>query len=282
VSFDLLKRLRLLLQTMDYRVGKIHWLKIPKGTYCVYRKLLKDSYYGYICFSKKRKKKSSIKKYRSQNRYENFLIENKYFNIERVKAIKPLGVEPTLDLRVEGEHNFIADGIVVHNTGVQRSGATPHFAATTTSPVGKIHHGKEGPRKHIGLISAAHNIPYAASASVGNIFDLKRKVEKAKDIRGSSFILVHTPCNVGWRFPSNLTIEVARLAIETGAWKLYEFENGKLTLNYEPKFTPVEEYLKLQGRFKHLTKEEIEKIQKEIIIDWNALKIMEKIGKEEK
>jgi pyruvate/2-oxoacid:ferredoxin oxidoreductase beta subunit len=168
------------------------------------------------------------------------------------------------------------------NTGVQRSGATPHFAATTTSPVGRIHRGKEGPRKHIGLISAAHNIPYAASASVGNIFDLKRKVEKAKDIRGSSFILVHTPCNVGWRFPPNLTIEVARLAIETGAWKLYEFENGKLTLNYEPKFTPVEEYLKIQGRFKHLTKEEIEKIQKEIISDWNALKIMEKIGKEEK
>jgi pyruvate ferredoxin oxidoreductase beta subunit len=167
------------------------------------------------------------------------------------------------------------------NTGVQRSGATSHFAATTTSPVGKIHRGKREPRKHIGLISAAHNIPYAASASVGNIFDLKRKVEKAKNVRGSSFIFIHTPCNVGWRFPPNLTIEVAKLAIETGAWKLYEFENGKLTLNYEPKFIPVEEYLKLQGRFKHLTKEEIEMIQKEIIYDWNALKVMERIGKGE-
>ncbi len=168
------------------------------------------------------------------------------------------------------------------NTGVQRSGATPRFAVTTTSPHGKIHRGKKESRKHIGLISAAHNVPYAASASVGNIFDLKRKVEKAKEVNGASFILIHTPCNVGWGFPPNMTIEIAKLAIDTGAWKLYEFENGRLTLNYEPKFIPVEKYLKLQRRFKHLTDEEIEMIQKEIIYDWNALKVMEKIGKNEK
>ena len=166
------------------------------------------------------------------------------------------------------------------NTGVQRSSATPKYAATTTSPAGKEIHGKMEKRKHIGLIAAAHNIPYVASASIGNLPDLKRKLEKAKKIKGSSFILIHTPCVLAWRYDPSLTIHIARLAIETGAAHLYEMENGKLTINVEPKFTPIEEYLKLQGRYKHLTKEEIEEIQRNIKIDWQALKVMEKIGKE--
>jgi len=165
------------------------------------------------------------------------------------------------------------------NTGIQRSSATPIFASTTTSPAGKKIHGKMEPKKHIGLIAAGHNIPYIASASVGNLPDLKMKLEKAKKIRGSSFILIHTPCVLGWRYDPSLTIKIARLAIETGMTHLYEMEKGKLTVNVEPKFTPVEEYLKLQGRFKHLTKEEIEKIQEEVHIDWQALKVMEKIGR---
>lgn len=165
------------------------------------------------------------------------------------------------------------------NTGVQRSGATPRYASTTTSPVGARFHGKPEQRKHIGLIAAAHNIPYVASASIGNIPDMKMKIEKAKSIRGSSFIFIHTPCTLGWRFDPSLTIKVARLAIETGAWKLYEMEKGVLTLNVEPKFTPIEEYLKLQGRYKHLTKEEIAQIQKEVKADWEALKVMERIGR---
>lgn len=165
------------------------------------------------------------------------------------------------------------------NTGIQRSGATPKFAATTTSQVGKKLHGKPESRKHIGLIASAHNIPYIASASVGNLPDLKRKLLKAKETRGSSFIFIHSPCTLGWRFDPSQTINVAKLAIETGAWKLYEMEKGRLTINHEPKFTLVEEYLKIQGRFKHLTKEEIEQIQAEIKADWEALKVMEKIGK---
>lgn len=165
------------------------------------------------------------------------------------------------------------------NTGVQRSGATPHFAATTTSPAGKRVHGKQEPRKHIGLISAAHNVPYAASASVGNLPDLRKKVEKAKKTHGSAFILIHTPCVLGWRFDPSQTITIAKLAIDTGAWKLYEFEKGKLTLNIEPKFIPIEQYLKVQGRFRHLTEAEIAQIQREVKADWEALKIMERIGK---
>jgi pyruvate ferredoxin oxidoreductase beta subunit len=165
------------------------------------------------------------------------------------------------------------------NTGVQRSSATPHFAATTTSPAGKKIHGKMEPRKHIGLIAAAHNIPYIAAASIGNLPDLKRKLLKAKGIRGASFILIHAPGPLEWRFDPAFTPKIARLAIDTGAAHLYEMENGSMTINVEPKFTPIEEYLKLQGRFKHLTPEEIAQIQKEVKMDWTALKVMEKVGK---
>lgn len=175
---------------------------------------------------------------------------------------------------------IIYDNECYANTGVQRSGATPHYAATTTSPAGKEMHGKPELRKHLGLIAAAHNIPYIATASVGNLADLKKKLLKAKTTRGASCIIIHTPCTLGWRFLPSLTIKVARLAVDTGAWKLYEMEYGRLILGVEPKFTPVEEYLKLQGRFRHLTAEEIARIQHEVKADWQALLIMEKIGKE--
>lgn len=165
------------------------------------------------------------------------------------------------------------------NTGVQRSGATPHFAATTTSPAGKKIHGKQEPRKHIGLIAAAHNIQYVAAASIGNLPDLKRKLLKAKEVRGASFIFIHAPGPLEWRFDPSLTIRIARLAIETGVAHIYEMERGSMTINIEPNFTPIEEFLKLQGRFKHLTPEEIAQIQKEVKMDWAALKVMEKIGK---
>lgn len=171
------------------------------------------------------------------------------------------------------------DNNAYSNTGVQRSSATPHLAWTTTSPVGKRIHGKLEPRKHIGLIAAAHNIPYVAAASIGNLPDLKRKLLKAKAVRGASFILIHAPGPLEWRFDPSLTIKIAKLAIETGAAHLYEMERGKLTINVEPKFTPIEEYLKLQGRFRHLTPEEIAQIQEEIKADWLALKVMEKIGR---
>jgi len=152
-SYDLLRTLRLLLQTIGYQVGKIHQQTKKKGTPCVYRKLLEDSTYGYICFSKK--KKPDISKYLSQVKQRDFLTDNEYFSTEKVTSIKFIKEEPTLDLRVEGEHNFIADGIVVHNTGIQRSSATPHGAWTTTTPV---RHYKRGRKKNIVEIMAAHRI----------------------------------------------------------------------------------------------------------------------------
>jgi pyruvate ferredoxin oxidoreductase beta subunit len=155
---------------------------------------------------------------------------------------------------------------------VQRSGATPHFAATTTTPVGARFHGKPEQRKDIVGIVAAHNIPYVATASVGNIPDLKKKLLKVRAIRGSSFIVIYSTCTLGWRFDPAQTIKVAKLAIDTGAWPLYEIEKGKTTINVEPKWTPLEEYLKLQRRFKHMTKEEIDELQKEIKASWDALK----------
>lgn len=168
------------------------------------------------------------------------------------------------------------DTEIYSNTGVQRSGATPHYAATTTSPIGSKIRGKPERRKDLALIGAAHKIQYVATASVGNLPDLKRKLLKAKGIRGASLIVIYSTCMLGWRFDTNQTIKVARLAVDTGAWKLYEIENGRMTINAEPKFTPVEEYLKLQGRFKHLRPDEIAQIQSDINADWESLKAMGK------
>ncbi len=273
-SFTLLKKTRLLLQTMGYRIGKIHKQIKKKGTYCVYRKLLKDSEYGYICFSERNN--WNVEKYQSQYKYNNFLIRNKNFETEKIQTIKSIGIEPTLDLCVKGEHNFIADGIVVHNTGIQRSGATPRYAITTTSPAGKLVPGNKTWKKPIMDIVAAHQIPYAASASIGDIPDLQEKVKKALSTDGPSFINIHCPCPPGWRFPSASTITIAQKGLETGMWILYEIENGKLKINKKPEFTPIKDYLKTQGRFKHLTDKEITEIQKHVHDEYKRLQKIEK------
>jgi len=260
-NLDLLKRLRLLLQTLDYRVGKIHVQVKKKGTMCVRRALLKDSEYGYICFSKR--DKWNTEKYPSQYRYQDFLIDNKFFRTEEVVSVESRGVEPTLDLRVEGEHNFIADGIVVHNTGVQRSGLTPFDTNTTTSPAGAQSSGNIRPKKPIPEICLAHGIPYVACASVGFPQDLSRKVKKAIAIKGPKYIQIHASCPLGWRYASSQMLPVAKLAVETGLYPLFEYENGVLSGRKQIIPKPVEEYLKTQGRFKHLLNnpEEIKKIQ---------------------
>ena len=273
-SIDLLKTLRLLLQTMDYRVGKIHLQKKKKGTFVVYRQLLEDSNYGYICFSKK--KSVNTKKYLSQIKQRNFLIDNPYFSSEKITSIKFIEEEPTLDLRVEGEHNFVADGIVVHNTGIQRSSATPFGASTTTAPAGMVHQGKEEFRKDFAKIMVAHNIPYVAQASVSNLIDLTNKASKAFSIKGPKVLLVLQPCNLGWKYPPAKTIEIAKLAVETKFWPLYEVENGKYKLTYKPsKDVPVIEYIKSQGRFKHLlkpaNKDLLDKIQVHVDSEWEKL-----------
>lgn len=266
-SKDLLERLRLLLQTLNYRVGKIHLQKKLKGTKCVYRKLLKDSEYGYICFS--RKQKWNIQKYPLQYKYQNFLINNPFFEMAEIRDIKSLGIEPTLDLRVEDEHNFIANGFVVHNTGIQRSGATPCGASTTTAPAGKVIPGKPQMRKDLTAIAAAHNIPYVAQATISHWNDLVTKAQKAFAANGPAFLNVLSPCHRGWRYPMEETVSIAKLAVETGFWPLYEVENGKWRMTVKVRERkPIIEWLKLQGRFKHLLKPEnthiIESIQKDI------------------
>jgi hypothetical protein len=269
-SHELLRRLRLLLQTTGYRVGKIHMQRKKKGRKCANRRLLKNAEYGYICFSKR--KKWNVEKYPFQYRYQNFLVENEHFEMEKIREIKSIGKRPTLDLRVEDEHNFIADGIVVHNTGIQRSGATPYGAWTTTTPVGKVKRGEDRPKKDIPAIIAAHGAPYVATASIGYPMDYIKKIKKAAAVKGPSYVHVHCPCPPGWRFESNRTIEVGYLAVRTGMWMLYEIENGKFKLTFKPtKRRPVADYLKIQGRFKHLSDEDIAKIQKSVDENWKRI-----------
>jgi len=137
------------------------------------------------------------------------------------------------------------------NTGIQRSGLTPFDTNTTTSPVGSASSGNIRPKKPMPEIALAHGIPYVATASPVYPQDLQRKVKKAISIKGAKYIQIHVPCPLGWRYETNLMLEVGKLAIETGLYPLIEYENGVLTSRkITPK--PVAEYLKLQGRFKHI------------------------------
>lgn len=142
------------------------------------------------------------------------------------------------------------------NTGIQRSGMTPPFSNTTTSPPGKYSLGNPRPKKPMVEICAAHGIPYSATASVGYFRDVERKVKKALSIKGPKFLHIFVPCPLGWRHDSSKTIEIAKLVVETGLFPVVEYENGKLTNVMKFKeLKPVEEFLKLQGRFKHLMKD---------------------------
>jgi len=158
------------------------------------------------------------------------------------------------------------------NTGIQRSGLTPFDTNTTTSPIGAHSSGNIRPKKPLPEICAAHGIPYVAVASAAFPQDLQRKVKKAISIRGPKYIQVHAPCPLGWRYEPNLMLEVAKLAVETGLYPLIEFEDGKLTAARQIEPKPVQEYLKAQGRFKHLlnSPDLIQQIQ--AIADNNILK----------
>mgnify|MGYP006275984489 CR=1 FL=1 len=163
------------------------------------------------------------------------------------------------------------------NTGIQRSSATPKGANTTTSPAGKKIPGKPQFRKELTEVVAAHNIPYVAQASPSNWKDFAKKVDKALTIDGPAFINVLSVCPRGWRTPEEKGLEITRTAIDTCFWPLFEIENGTdYTINYKPKNKrSIEEWLKPQGRFKHLFTSENEHIIKEIQenVDkrWNTL-----------
>lgn len=150
------------------------------------------------------------------------------------------------------------------NTGVQRSGATPFGASTTTSPAGKQSRGNDTFEKDMPAIVAAHHIPYVATASIAYPMDLQKKIKKALE-KQPSYLHVHVPCPVGWGYDSSKTIEIGKRAVETGCWNLYEIEDGKFTYTFKPKERkPVSEYLKGQKRFKHLTDADIAQIQKHV------------------
>lgn len=180
---------------------------------------------------------------------------------------------------LERGHNFVYilyDNEAYMNTGIQRSSSTPFGASTTTAPAGKMHQGKEEWKKNMMQIAIAHNISYAAQASVHNPIDLSMKAEKAFNANGPAFLIVLQPCQTGWQYPMEKTMELAKLAVDTKFWPLYEYENGKYKLNYKPsKDVPITDYLKPQGRFKHLFRPEntalLEKIQKKVNEDWETL-----------
>lgn len=167
---------------------------------------------------------------------------------------------------LERGHKFLyvaTDNEAYMNTGIQRSGATFPYANTTTSPAGKVIHGKQQPKKPLPFIVAAHGIEYVATANVANLIDLKNKVEKALKVNGPSFLHVLCPCTPGWKIDTSATIDVAKASVETGVSVLYEIERGVLKINNKVKERkPVENYLMLQGRFKHVTPDIVQKIQK--------------------
>ena len=181
---------------------------------------------------------------------------------------------------LERGHDFLYvcyDNEGYMNTGNQRSSATPFGAETETTPIGKNQKiGKTQLRKNLMEIVKAHNIAYLAQANIAFLGDLKMKARKALATQGPSFLNVFSPCTNNWKFPTSQYVNIATLATETNFWPLYEIENGNYVINYVPKNPkPIEEFLKTQGRFKHLfsaeNKETLEKIQQMVDEDWEKL-----------
>jgi pyruvate ferredoxin oxidoreductase beta subunit len=152
------------------------------------------------------------------------------------------------------------------NTGIQRSGATPYGASTTTSPAGKHSFGNPRPKKDMPGILAAHGSPYVATATIAYPMDMMKKIEKAVATKGPCYVQVHSPCATGWGFEADQTMNIGKLAVETGLWVNYEMVNGEVTRAKKVVRKPVDEYLLAQKRFRHLFRpvrqdEEIAKIQ---------------------
>jgi pyruvate ferredoxin oxidoreductase beta subunit len=177
---------------------------------------------------------------------------------------------------MERGHNFVYicfDNEAYMNTGIQRSSATPYGASTTTSPAGKVSIGQFSWKKNLPAIAVAHNIPYVATASPSYPIDLMDKVKKAAATPGPAYVHILSVCPTGWRCPTDLSVRIGRLAVETGIFPLYEVENGKYKLNFDfPELRPVTAYMKLQGRFRHLSEDIIAKIQERVTAEYKALK----------
>ena len=183
---------------------------------------------------------------------------------------------------LERGHDFVyvcTDNEAYMNTGIQRSSSTPFGASTTNSPAGKMKQGQLTWKKNMAAIAAAHNIPYVATACPSYPIDLVQKVKKAADIEGPAYVHILSVCPTGWRSAPDLSIQLGRLAVETGVFPLYEVEHGRYRLSMDfPKLKPIQEYIKLQGRFRHLTEEMIEEIQSRVNQEYEVLRERSKRG----
>ena len=177
---------------------------------------------------------------------------------------------------MERGHHFLYicfDNEAYMNTGIQRSSATPYGASTTTSPAGKVSIGQVTWKKNMPAIAAAHDIPYVATACPSYPFDLMDKVAKGAATPGPAYVHILSVCPTGWRCAPDLTVRLGRLAVETGIFPLYEVENGTYRLNFDfPKLRPVTDYMKLQGRFRHLSEDIINEIQQRVNAEYAKLK----------
>ena len=210
-------------------------------------------------------------------------LKRKHGYTKEVKVVAMGGDGGTADIglqslsgALERGHDFLYvcyDNEAYMNTGIQRSSETPFGASTTTAPAGKDSMGQHTWKKNMAAIAAAHNIPYVATSCSSYPFDIMTKVEKAIKVKGPSYIHILSVCPTGWRCPSNLTIKMGRLAVETGIFPVYEIEDGKYKLNIDlPNLRPVEDYLKLQGRYRHLTKDSTAVIQAKAIEEYNRIR----------
>lgn len=213
------------------------------------------------------------------------MLKNKQKYNKETKVIAMAGDGGTADIglqalsgALERGHDFIYicyDNEAYMNTGIQRSSSTPFGASTTTSPAGKMSIGQTTWKKNMPAIAAAHDIPYVATACPSYPFDLLNKVEKAVKVKGPAYLHILSVCPTGWRTTSDTTIQLGRLAVRTGIFPLYEIEDGKYKLNVDPpQLRPVEEYIKVQGRFRHLSADVINSIQERVTAGYAKLKKM--------
>ncbi|MBI2850856.1 MAG: pyruvate synthase subunit beta [Chloroflexi bacterium] len=202
--------------------------------------------------------------------------------VEGINVVATAGDGGTSDIglqalsgALERGHKFLYicwDNEAYMNTGIQRSSSTPYGASTTTAPAGKQSIGQMTWKKNLPAIVAAHNIPYVATACPSYPFDFMDKVVKGSKVDGPAYIHVFSVCPTGWRSAPEMSIELGRLAVQTGVFPLFEIENGKYKINVNtPKRKPVADYLKIQGRFRHLSEQEIKLIQDRVDKEYDAL-----------
>lgn len=202
---------------------------------------------------------------------------------QRIPVVAIAGDGGTADIGLQalsgalerGHEDFIyvcLDNEAYMNTGIQRSSATPFGASTTTSPAGKVSKGQSTWKKNMPAIAAAHDIPYVATASPAFHLDMMTKVRRAAAVRGPAYLHVYAPCPTGWRMKPELAVDSARLVVQSRVFPLYEVVDGRYIINRKvDKPKPVAEYLKAQGRFRHLGPEDVAQIEARVNEEYEKL-----------